>query len=564
MRLIKSRRNVGNHVGVAGSRELTLMVFGFFLLINFASAGGHFDWVDGTEAFLVTESMVLKHSAMIYPDIPSVKTLHYEIHYLMPIDKALETGKPYNPDIPIGPFYSLRSLLLSAIAVPFYYVGNFFSASPIAVVGLLVESLLISLTSVVIFAFSLEIYASKGIAFILALIFSVCSFVWPYNTTFWSMPLQALCLISSAYFIYLSRHHHYSFICNYSRQDTYRNKAVYIAGFGGLFLGLSVFAHPTSIVIIPGILVYAIFSMRHNRKNLCSFFIALAITLSFMGLVNYWRFGSFTQFGYGYFSSILEHNGWHGLVGLLISPGAGLIFFFPLVVLFPLAMKYMYSRNKGFFYLSAYIVIVTWLYYGTLSYWEPFAWSGGVAWGPRYLIALLPFMTMVFGALLLRVKKGRFKNRLYLKTLVILVIVLCIAGFFINLVGKLVWFMYGLMYAWGVDHLRNTDWSMIMLWNPYYSPIFVHSKIMMQNYVSQIHPDKYANSAWYWTGYGLAPCSYDDYFYCRFGIAPIVFLCAAIAILGMAIIKEITGMRPGHMLSSFYILRTAKVKEENT
>jgi len=29
---------------------------------------------------------------------------------------------------------------------------------------------------------------------------------WPYHTNFWSIPLQALLLIASAYFIYISLH----------------------------------------------------------------------------------------------------------------------------------------------------------------------------------------------------------------------------------------------------------------------------------------------------------------------------------------------------------------------
>jgi glycopeptide antibiotics resistance protein len=58
-----------------------------------------------------------------------------------------------------------------------------------------------------------------------------------------------------------------------------------------------------------------------------------------------------------------RNNGWHGLVGLIFSPGAGLIFFFPVAILLPLAFKYMYRRNKGLFFLSAYIIIATWVGY---------------------------------------------------------------------------------------------------------------------------------------------------------------------------------------------------------
>ena len=514
------------------------MVFCFFLLVNIISSGGHFDWQDGIEAFLVTESMVLKHSAKLYPDLPSIKTFQYDIHYWMLINKALQTGKPSNPNMPIEPIYLVRSLLLSAIAVPFYYAAIIFSISPIPVVGLFVESLLISLTSVVIFCFSLEIYESKKIAFILSLIFGVCSFVWPYNTTLWPMPLQALCIVASAYFIYMSLHHHSSFICYYTSNNdkkAVKNKGIYFAGLGGLLLGLSVFAHPTSIIVIPGFIIYSIFSMRHNGKSLSSFFIALAIILSFMGLVNYLRFGSLTEFGYGYFSFLSVHGGLEGLAGLLVSPGVGLFFFFPIAILLPLSMKYMYRKNIPLFFLSAYIILVNWFYIGTLSFSEPFAWSGGVAWGPRYLIAILPFVTIVSGTLLTRLKKVHFKKRLFLK---ISIILLCSVGFYINLLGKLVWFMYELTYVWGIDRLI-TQWPIIMVWNPYYSPIILHMKILMTNYVSSIQPEKYVNTILYWTAFGLAPCSYDSYFFCKFGIIPILVLSAVIAIIAILILREL-------------------------
>lgn len=43
-------------------------------------------------------------------------------------------------------------------------------------------------------------------------------------------------------------------------------------------------------------------------------------------VVNYLRFGSLTEFSYGYFASLATHDGWTGLIELLASPGAGLVF----------------------------------------------------------------------------------------------------------------------------------------------------------------------------------------------------------------------------------------------
>jgi hypothetical protein len=276
--------------------------------------------------------------------------------------------------------------------------------------------------------------------------------------------------------------------------------------------------------------------MRHNTKILISFLIVIGIILFLMGLVNYVRFGSFTEFGYGDIQSLAAHAGWKGLIGLLLSPGAGLIFYFPPVILFLVASKYLYKENKGLFFLIVYVIFMNWLYFGTLSYSEPISWSGGLAWGPRYLIPVLPFITIAFGTFLTRLKNKN--NRLFLKVLIITV---CVAGFIINSIGKLVWVYYAFNYSWereGLVKYSPKHWDP-PTWDLYYSPIVQNMKVLTSNYLSQIHPESYVNTSWqYFIPYGLAPCSYDLYIFCKFGITPIFALSADIVILAVLIMKE--------------------------
>jgi hypothetical protein len=521
----------------AVDNRLILMIFIFFFLINILSSGGHFDWWDGPEAFFVTESMVLKHTAKLDPSVPSIEKLRFNITYTVYANNALQTGE-YLDHQTLGPVYTLRSLLLSAAAVPFYYAALILSVSPIATIGLLVNSLFISLTCVVIFCFSSEVYRSNKIAFVLCLIFGICSFVWPYNTTFWVQPLQALTLASSAYFIYKQFHCRSSFICHYTVLDNRNNnsKGIYFACIGGLLLGLSVLAHPTSLLFIPGFIAYSIFCMRGNIKKFLIFLAILGVTLIFIGFINYLRFGTFTEFGYGYYATLAAHNGWKGLIGLLISPGAGLIFYFPIAILLPLGAKYMYKENKSLFFLSAYIIIVTWIYIGTLSFGsEPVAWSGGIAWGPRYLIPVLPFITIILGSIFLHLKK-----RVFLR---VFIIMLCIAGFYVNLTAILVWFQYVLVYNWETGQLSQTQDQNhldVMTWNPSYSPILLHTKMLMSDYVSYVDPEKFLNTSWAWIAYGLAPCSYDIYLFCRYGIIPILAIATCITVVAVLIAMKIS------------------------
>ena len=115
-----------NNVNMEGykriNKRLVASIFVFFFLVNILSGGGHLDWWDGTEAFLVTESMVLRHSAKLHPDVPTLEKMPFDIAYSVYSNKVIQTGNnSLNKDtIELEPVYTVRSLFLSAIGVPFY------------------------------------------------------------------------------------------------------------------------------------------------------------------------------------------------------------------------------------------------------------------------------------------------------------------------------------------------------------------------------------------------------------------------------------------------------------
>jgi len=516
------------------SKGLICIVFTFFLLINIISSGGHFDWRDGVETFVVTESMILKNSAKSHSDIPSIKELY---------------GKSYDQhNITMGPqpFYGPRSLLLAAIAVPFYLAATTaLSISPILVTGLFVNSVIIALISLVVFLFSWKMYGSRRLAFILSLIFNVCSFVWPYNSSLYPQPLQALLIFTPAYFAYMSLHYYRSFICYYtgpisnvSNNLAEKNLAIIFALVGGILLGFSVFAHPSSVIVIPGFIGYFVYStIRFRKMVLISFLGSLAIVLFFMGLVNFWRFGSISEFGYFEYGSLIVHGGWEGLLGLWVSPGHGLLFYFPILIILPFALKRMsrVKENRRVAFLIIYITVVNWLFIGTLSYDEPISWSGAFAWGPRYMILLLPFFVLSLGSLLIHLKRA---NWYVLKLSAI--ILLCVSGFAVNLIGKLVWVSYVANYIWEYYKLQTlfTNYWSIVTWNPFYSTILLHYRVLMDgDFVSQLRPSYYSGTVNHYVNYGLIPCSYDLYIYCNFGFLPVLGISGIVIFLGTIILQ---------------------------
>ena len=533
-------------------KRLIVLVLVFFFLVNVLSSGGHTDWWDGTEAFLVTESMVLRHTARLDPTVPSVKELGFYVNYTVYANIGLQTGDYTSlQNVTLEPVYTVRSLLLSAVAVPFYYIATILSVSPFVTVGLLFNSLIISLTAVTIFCIVLEVKNSRRIAFVSSLTFAVCTFVWPYNSTFWVQPLQGLLLAVALYLLLIGRHSNHSFLCHYTVLGT--KHVGLLAGLAGLALGLSVFAHPTSMIFIPVFLLYSYFVvMRHRKLAFVTLIASLGLVLCFVGLTNYVRFGSFTEFGYGYFSTLGAHNGWRGLIGLLVSPGSGLIFYFPLAILVPLGAKHMYKENKALFFLCLYIIVSTWIYTGTLSFGsEPASWSGGIAWGPRYLLPILPFLILILAYLFPRLKK-----RYFVKSIVI---GLCLAGFYVNLSAILIWFQYGLMYAWSMEGLAtHPNYMDVVTWSPPYSPIILHTKALVSDYVTKISPQQYLNTAWWWAAYGTAPCKYDLYIYCNLGILTLVAGSAGLVIMSVLISGRVVLSRMNRSLPYFSSILAAR------
>ena len=70
---------------------------------------------------------MLKRTAMLDPAVPSVKDLGFNVNYTVYSNTALQGGNTSNPSsVILEPVYTVRSLLLSAAAVPFYYAELFF------------------------------------------------------------------------------------------------------------------------------------------------------------------------------------------------------------------------------------------------------------------------------------------------------------------------------------------------------------------------------------------------------------------------------------------------------
>jgi hypothetical protein len=142
-----------------------------------------------------------------------------------------------------------------------------------------------------------------------------------------------------------------------------------------------------------------------------------------LGLIahNVLRFGDPLHFGYageGFTTPL-----WEGMAGLLFSPGKGVFFYAPPLILSGMLwrrFRRIYPALGGFLAVAWMAALI---FYGT--WW---AWHGGWSWGPRFLLPLIPLSMLP----LIVLPDGR-RWRVLLVALIVAGALIQIAGVFTDL-----------------------------------------------------------------------------------------------------------------------------------
>jgi hypothetical protein len=482
---------------------MKILIFFTFLGIFLVSNGGHLDAWDGQGYFLLTESLVLNQNFKLYYDSPSIKELEMPIesYYKWQFDiRNPNESIPENPP----PIYTWASPLLSFLAVPFYLIAEKINFSPIIFSAYFLNSIILAFSVTLVYAFSNELYNSKKIALILSLVAGICSFAWPYASSFFQQPLAGLMIIAASYFLFMAS----------------RNKIKGSSIYAGLFTGLIILAHSGTIIVIPGILVICVYIFRNDIKKIFWFFVGIFPVILFQAYFNWLRFNSIFDFGYGALQEAQNHTSTYGIYGMIFSPGFGLLVNFPLFVLFPISLYFLWKKNKTISVMFGYFFISTWLFFGTQQ--DPF-WSGFGGWGPRYLVPIIPIIAVSLGILL-----KEFQTEKYLK---IIFTGLASIGFLVNLLGILVWYTIGYGYGWSIQRLLEYPKFEVFYfqWSLQSIPVVLHWNVLVTDFWKTLESPYF----------GWKPCIPDNFIYCNFGLLPIIISVIIIIILVIFTFKKI-------------------------
>ena len=376
------------------NRLLGLLVVGPMLVYVFS--GPTFLGYDGNIMLRVTESLLFRHSVQI-------------------TDPMLHFNEPY----------SNYGLGLSLLIAPMVALGHLVAGSSTALLSLF-QPLVTAATVATLWLLLREFGIGGRRALWIAWLFAFGTLAWHYAGVLFSEPLITLCVTVALLGLLRFR----------------RTARLSDALLAGAATGIAVVTRVDSVllVLLPVAAYFLAVVARPERQRapegampsdwprvamrVVVFVLPIVIGSAIDLWYNWARYGSPLHAGYSAEGVAFSYPLLKGLYGLLLSPGAGLLVFVPVLVMALIGFPGLSRRWPMEAALVAAIIAVRVVFYAG---W--FAWDGGVTWGPRYLIPVVPLLMVGLGFLPMRGWRA------------LLTWITGAASVGIQLLGQMVWFI---------------------------------------------------------------------------------------------------------------------------
>ncbi len=251
-----------------------------------------------------------------------------------------------------------------------------------------------ALAAVALFWIALRLGSSRSAATITALTFGLATPMWAYATMLYESALATACLLA-AFAAALSLAH--------SRSPSRRTGLAVVLGLIGGWAVITEYATAPAVALIA--LLAIVMNNRDDEamstgRLVGAIALGAALPLAVLATYNLVSFGSPIRVGYHY--EIGFHALHQGVMGityprlrvageLLAGPYRGLIFVAPALVLAPIGLALLLRRRRMRPVATTAVAIAVYfvLYNAAYVYW-----TGGSAWGPRFLAPALPFLCL--------------------------------------------------------------------------------------------------------------------------------------------------------------------------
>jgi hypothetical protein len=358
-------------------RWLAAAIICLSLVVYTFTIAGRFYSLDGLAMYQQAKILLFEHTLRFEPPL---KWLDYEASYTYwPIGLSLTYLLPLAffslvvfPDDPT--FHQVPTDFVGlATDSSFLYVG-------------MTHRLVTALTAGLLVLLAVRLRCSRTTAVGMALVYSFGSPAFVYQKLDFAQPLASL-LVTGTFYCAVE-----------SARRPFPEKAQFEL-VAGCSVGLLVLTRPESaIIVVPVFISLALWDLRRYptwRKSFCLALMAgpMAIAVAAHCAVNWMKFGS--PFGV---VRIVDHPSLGlssfvlALLGLLISPGRGVLVFFPIAVLAPLGAVRMarIPRLRPYALAGGALVLFHLLFFAAWPIW----WGGG-CWGPRFMVPVIPVLALL-------------------------------------------------------------------------------------------------------------------------------------------------------------------------
>jgi len=371
-------------------------------------------------------------------------------------------------------YYSDKPPGASFLTVPVYAVFKLFFGMPDTDFKLLFLEFIIVAFSSALFSALLVVLMYKISRFFLkkeidriliTIIFGLGTGIFIYSTIYYQYGI-------SIFFAFLC----FYLIFKMKQENKFSNKNFFIAGLCGGFAIICEYS--ASIIILACIIM--ILTLK-KWKQLILFLFGFSITISLLFMYNYSIFGNILDTSYNHMDSkivseiLTDYR--HGLIPphfiktdfmpffslakfkiilrLLFYPFRGLFFYSPILALSLVGLFYMYKKHKLELTLISFIFILFLIYNSQI--WD---WGAGSSFGPRYLYAVVPFLTL---SLMFCFKKINLK----------FILLLTVISIIINLMGMQV--LTNEQHAGGLPMRFTSNYeTRLATWQPISNPLFTY------------------------------------------------------------------------------------------
>ncbi len=350
---------------------LWLVVFSGSLIVS----SGHFHTADEVSMF-VTAINIVDHG-------------QFHTNQIGWGEWAIRPGEEQGTVTASGDVYSKKSPFMIVLMVPMVALGRLIPALGPTWAVLLLGPLLTASTAAAVYGLARALSYPSPASLLAALVYAFATIAWVFSKSVMRETVAGLALVGSLWALYAATHG------LSGKQSGWRAFGADLACGAGL--AVLVGANAAYLVLAPVFAVALVWARwgqigwRRQLAHLAACGLPVGLRVAALAGSNALRFGGFLNTGYSFvpgeegFTSPL----WWGALGLILSPARGLLWYTPTSLL-AIAGWRKFSRTQPVLGWTLLAVAGAHLIVFGL-WWE---WWGGYTWGPRFLLPLMPCLSL--------------------------------------------------------------------------------------------------------------------------------------------------------------------------